>query len=485
MKDKLIQITFYLLLAALIATGMFFIVYNATWLVGDDSACIVHTGWGNYYSLSDYIIPKTGRFYPMAFMLYNVLPMLGLSSVAAHFTLHAVVFALMLLCMCWVCRKSMSSAKMSIWDYIILLSIVAFCWARSYRYFLSTEWSIWIDYILVIIWALSTYYVHEKQSITAAIVGLMAITYFNYCLEVNSAISFVYGFAGLLFLRKSSSKLEKIYYIGSILTAIIYFVLYYFLVYAHIGDNIYDASHGENLALWQVVLKMFIAQKPFWIGLVILGVRGWQIIKHKANYEWWDALILSGFAYAGGCAVMHLHHTVYYWTAALCMLPAIVHYLYNWVGNKWTAIIMLVMALVMCHKLPKVISENQADREASVQLQQILKAHIEAGDNVYYYAPYAESDGSNAYEWRQQKEDCLPAYIGDFLNNKKYPLEVVTEYSGTPGVYILPKENEALAPGANDQLIQQGDVIFKGGYGDLSIVIIERLLTCEWLRGGG
>ena len=473
MKDKVVQITFYVLFAALIATGMFFIVHNATWLVGDDSACITRTGWGIPYSLSDYTIPETGRFYPLAFIMYNILPMLGLSSVTAHFTLHAIVFALMLLCMCWVCRKSMSGEKTSAWMYVTLLAIAAICFARSYRYFLTTEWSLWVDYFLVVVWALCTYYVHEKQSIAAAIVGFGAITYFCYCLEVNSALPFSYGVLGLVLCLKKSTKLERGYYASMIATALFYFVLYFLLIYLHLGDDIYDASHGENIPLLVIAAKMFFAQKIFWVGIVLLSAKLWMIWKKNADFEWWDNLILAGFAYYAGCVVMHLHHTVYFWTAALCMIPAVVHYLHQWIGDKWTMVIMLVLTGIMCRKLPHVIKENQSDRRASVELQQIFVNEIKAGKQIYYYMPYAADDGSNPYEHRLQKYQCLPAYIGDAIGNHEYRIDAVESFSGAPGIYVLPEENEKLFPGYNDKIVSAGSTIFKGGYGNLTLVEVK------------
>ena len=473
MKDKVVQITFYVLLAALIATGMFFIIHNATWLVGDDSACIIRTGWEIPYSLSDYTIPESGRFYPLAFVMYNILPVLGLSSVKAHFALHAIVFSLMLLCMCWVSKKSMSEDKPTVRMYVTLLAVVAICFARSYRYFLTTEWSLWVDYFLVVVWALCTYYIHEKQSIVAAIIGFVAITYFCYCLEVNSALPFSYGVIGLVLCWKRSTKLEKAYYASMIATALLYFVLYYILIWLHLGDDIYDASHGVSMSIFEVALRMFFAQKIFWVGIVLLCPKLWMIWKKKADFEWWDNLILAGFAYAGGCVVMHLHHTVYYWTAALCMLPAVVHYLHQWIGEKWTMVIMLLLACIMCRKLPHVIKENQSDRKASVELQQIFVNEINAGKTIYYYMPYAEDDGSNPYEHRLQKYQCLPAYIGNAIGNHDYRFDAVESFSGTPGIYILPEENETLCPAYNDEIISAGTSIFSGGYGNLTLVEVE------------
>ena len=464
---------FYVLMAAMLAVGAFFIVHNAIWLVGDDAACIRQTGWSNYYSLSDYIIPETGRFYPLAFIQYDILPLLGLSSVTAHFSFHALVMALMVILICMICRFSMSSKNLSTWDYVSLLAIGAICMTRPYRYFLTTEWSLWIDYFSIVLWVFCTYFVHEKQSVIAAIGGFLAITYFSYCLEVNSAIPFAYGVVGLLMWKKST-RLEKGYYMSMVATAIIYFILYYLLVYAHLGDNLYDASHGEHLPIWLVAFKMVFAQKIVWLAMMILCVRAWIILRNKGSLIWWDNLMIAGFAYFFGCVVMHLHHTVYYWTAVLCMLPAVVYYLHKWIGDKWTMVVMLVLALMMCRRFPQVVKVNQSDRAKSWELRQVcIDEILKEEKNVYYFAPVTADTDNNEYEWRNQKHDCLPAYIGDAINDHQYTIITITEFENLPGIYILPCENEKLVPGANDVIIEAGKIVFKGGYGNLTLVEID------------
>lgn len=471
-KELIEKCIFYVFMVAMLAVGAYFIVHNAIWLVGDDSACISHTGWGNYYSLSDYIIPETGRFYPLAFMLYDVLLLLGLSSVTAHFYLHAIVMVLMVITICVICRFSLFSKNLSIWDYISLLAIGAICIARPYRYFLTTEWSIWIDYFTIVLWIFCTYFVHEKQSVTAAIGGFFAITYFSYCLEVNSAIPFCYGVIGLLMWKKST-RLEKGYYMSMIATAIIYLILYYILVYANLGDDIYDASHGENLPIWMVAFKVIFAQKIAWLAIVILCIKAWGMYHHKDSIEWWDNLMIAGFAYFFGCIIMHLHHTVYYWTAVLCMLPAVVYYLHKWLGDKWMMVIMLSLALVMCRRFPQVVNKNQSDRQKSIELRKVFVDQIQQGKDVYYYTPITSNTNNNEYEWRLQKQYCLPAYIGDAINNHQYTFSTITEFENYSGIYILPCENEKLKPGANDVIIEAGKMIFKGGYGNLTLLEID------------
>ncbi len=184
--------------------------------------------------------------------------------------------------------------------------------------------------------------------------------------------------------------------------------------------------------------------------------------------------MIAGFAYFFGCVVMHLHHTVYYWTAVLCILPAVVYYLHKWIGDKWTMVILIALVFIMCRRFPHVVKENQSDRIKSWELRQVFIDKIKVeGRNVYYYVPVAADVNNNEYEWRNQKHDCLPAYIGDAINNHQYTFTAITKFENLPGIYILPCENEKLVPGENDVIIEAGNIVFKGGYGNLTLVEID------------
>lgn len=471
-KRKVIQSIFYVLLISLLMIGAYFIILNATWLVGDDSACISHTSWGKFFTLSDYTIPETGRFYPLAFIAYNILPLLGFTSVNAHFNFLAIAMSIMVGLMVYVCKLSIGTKSLTVYSYITLFLIAMIGMVRPYQYFLTTEYSLYIDYISIILWTLCTYYVHEKQSIIASVCGFVVITYFCYCLEVNPIIPCCYGIIGL-FNWKNSTQLEKYYFLSMIITTIIYFTLYLFFVYLNIGDNIYDSSHGADISIWAVALRMLYAQKFFLIGIIILLIRFFCFIKRRYPFLWWDNLLLTGFAYYSGCVIIHLHHTVYYWTAVLCMLPAIIYYLDKWIGSKWLMVAILFLSVIMCRTFYNKVQSNQEYRLKSVELQEIFKKEIKLGKQIYYFNPEVKDKNNNFYQWRKQKQECLPVYIGNAVNNHKYSLKIISKFEQLPGIYILPYENNELIPNVNDDILNKGNIVFKGGYGNLTLVEIK------------
>ena len=94
MNTKLIKGCFYGIVAILTGILAFLIIYNAGWIIGDDAIVIRHTGWGHFFNPADTVTPSAGRFYPLAYVIYNILPIFQLYSVNAHFALHTLVFIL-------------------------------------------------------------------------------------------------------------------------------------------------------------------------------------------------------------------------------------------------------------------------------------------------------------------------------------------------------------------------------------------------------
>ena len=248
MNTKLIKGCFYGIVAILTGILAFLIIYNAGWIIGDDAIVIRHTGWGHFFNPADTVTPSAGRFYPLAYVIYNILPIFQLYSVNAHFALHTLVFILFSAVSFWAAYKAIDAKQLAWQDYILVLSAGLVCIARAYCNFLDAYSTIWVDYTLVMIWALCSYYVHKNQSLTAMIVGLLSVTWLTYCLETNFVFPLAYGIIGLLFMWKNSTKLEKAYHWSLVGVGVIFLLLYFFICFLHI-EEAYDGAHGSEVTI--------------------------------------------------------------------------------------------------------------------------------------------------------------------------------------------------------------------------------------------
>jgi hypothetical protein len=119
---RFIKVTSWCVLFAFIAICAYYAVLNAAWLIGDDAMVIKHTGIGKLFYPSEYIWPESGRFFPFAYLMYNILPIFfdGWISPQIIYSFHSICFSVgMLLCMFLLIRVQNDNHDM--WKYAIAL----------------------------------------------------------------------------------------------------------------------------------------------------------------------------------------------------------------------------------------------------------------------------------------------------------------------------------------------------------------------------
>lgn len=475
MKEKIWKVSFYGIAAILTGILAFFIMYNAGWIIGDDAIIISHTGWGHFFNPADTVKPSAGRFFPFAYVAYNILPIIGLTSVNAHFALHTLVFIIFSVVSFWAAYKAID-VTLSTWqDYLLVISAGMVCVARAYNNFLDAYSSVWVDYFLVMLWALCCYYVHERQSLVAMIIGLLSVTWLTYCLETNFVFPLAYGIAGLLFIRENATKLEKAYHWSLISVGVIFLLLYFFICYLHI-EEAYDGSHGVESTIIGNAIKMFIAQKILWVVLFLVVLRAYHIVIKKDEFEFWDTMLLTGCAYCCGCAVLKLNWVLYYSLASLFMIPAIIHYLHKYFGSKWAWVLMLALALFTFRKVPSYIKENQHDRLSTEEIIEILESNYNKGNAIYWYAPEDSREWCFDLDQRTWYYNCLQTQFGWQIGDEDYNLLQIKTFVGEPGIYVLPRENNKLFPDINECIISASEVLANDKKSGFTIVEIKDAL---------
>lgn len=237
------------------------------------------------------------------------------------------------------------------------------------------------------------------------------------------------------------------------------------------GSDVYDASHGSTDNLLVNAIKMFVAQKFLWVAFIIICFRSYKIFRGQTSYEWWDSLLLAGFGFYLGCGIMHLNHTVYFWTASICVTPAIVHYLQEYIGDKWTALAFVVLALIMCRKIPVVITDYNNERVSAKELWNVVEEQYEQNKVFYFYAPLSNDTISNNYQWRELCETRLGTLIAYKVHDNLFRFVRETQFDGSRGCWVLPNENDLLIPKSNSIVSSNGEILYSGN--GVSIVDIK------------
>lgn len=458
MNEKLTRWVFYFCAISVVVTLVFFILYKAEWLIGDDAIIIKQTAWGHRIDPANTVWPSSGRFFPLAYIVFNVIWLFGLTSVNAHFILVALFFISSSILIMILGSKSIFGENF-ILRYITVFAYLMICIQRIYSNYLDLYSTFWFDYFLVILFGVCCCYVHSKQSFVYSLLGFCSVTILCYCIEVGFIIPIIYGSAGLLFSWRKISKIEKMYLWSLVGTALVFLIIYFVKIFPYI-ETAYSGDHGENLSFVENALKQLMAQKVLLLGLIIFCVRFYRICYRKEEYEFWDSIILAGFGYCLGCAVLKLNWVLYYSLASIFILPAIANYLVKYIGNKWAAIVLVCLAVFMCRKMPQVVKDNQQARINTSTLMNIISQEYSDGKTFYYYEPSDNRPWCFDLEFRQFIKSSLQTQIGWQVKNEDFKFVSAESFSGLHGIYILPIENDKLFPGKNDSIASRGHIIW-------------------------
>lgn len=439
-----LKYVFWAIWALVVGTGAFFIVSHAQWCIGDDAIIMNHTGSGIPFSPSDTILPGLGRFYPFAYLAYDILLPFsnGYLSASAHYWIHLVWFIVLSLSTAWL-FLSMFESQPPVWKYSLSLFSTFVIVFRLYPDFLNVFSSIWGSYTLLGLFVYLCWMFHTKRKAVYAILALVVICYAQFCLECEFVIPLSMGVGGLLFLRKEYKK-DSWFFWALAGIGLLYLALYGTLVFPQI-KHAYDGAHGSGVSLVSNAVRMFIGNKLVILAVVTVVVRVVDWIRHRWDYTFFDNLLLTGLAITFACYVLRLNWTMYYNLGAILVFPAIVHYGLKYVKSPLTLIILVALLGLYGHKLPRVIRSNQSKRmTTAIQMESLVQSYRE-GKTLYWYCP--EAPYSKDAEQRTWKESSLCSYIQWMLRDPSFDFEIRDRFQAdASGIWLECRENDLLAP---------------------------------------
>lgn len=356
----------------------FFIVHNAQWLIGDDAIIIKKTGSGIPFSIFDTVSPSSGRYYPLAYYAYNILILFnnGVVSVQQHYILVALGFSFFSIFI-FLLNKEIFK-KYTVKKYIT--NSLAFLFSfmiiqRAYTTFSYVFSTIWIDYLLLIVFMFFSYQFYNSQKYIFAIIAILSILYCVFCIETIFILPMSFGILPLLFSFNNLTKKEKWFNISLISVGLFFLISYYFVVYIHI-TKAYDGSHGAEISLFQNAINMLMNQKLLLVALLVFALRLYFIFIKKEKYDkFYDTMLLTGFAYTLGCFVLGLNWGMYYMISVLFVSFPILYYFNKYFEMKYLIVIILILSIFHIRNFPKNITTVQKDRIETKGLIETLKVY--------------------------------------------------------------------------------------------------------------
>ena len=171
-------------------------------------------------------------------------------------------------------------------------------------------------FLPIFLW--STCKFNETEKWFYGVVSLLVINYINYCYETVFVIPLAMGACSLLFNFKKLSKNKRLFNWLLVSSGLVFLFIYAIIVLPH-ASNFYRIHH-DIVFLLQNAFKIFLAQKIYWIALVMLVFRVVEILKWKSDYTFYDSVLLAAFAYACGAAFLGLDFSYYYNTKDVLLI---------------------------------------------------------------------------------------------------------------------------------------------------------------------
>ena len=411
------SIQFYLptiLYAFVVVILAFFIVFNANFMFGDQAQFLTTTALGHYLPISRYIIPELGRFFPLGITDYNILLLFcNTPSATAHYAINLICFlitAILLFLLCMNILKDYGN-----WSPTIAAITSLFLLSRVYSLFLDLIFPERLMTLMIIAFVFFAWRFWQTEHMGHLLAALFATTYCTYCKEPMFGALLVFC-TTMLCLQRNLSVRKKLFLLLILVNSFIYILLYYLLVYRHIGTA-YDGSHGET-NIWNTYFHMIYSQKNLLIAIPLLIYRIYAlVVKNDRNNLFFDGLIFSGFAYFGACLLLGLNFTYYYFPAVCLITPAILYFLSYYVKPHWTLSVLSLLFIFYFAKLPKAIMDSQISRRTTYAKVENLVTDYKNGYEIVWQE-CAEEDYENILcHWRKAS---LLAYFNYITKDEQY-----------------------------------------------------------------
>lgn len=405
----------------------YYILKDANWVLGDDAQQYIFTGMGKYMPLNTYSFGQNGitmgRLAPFAHMEYNIVPLLGMRSALAHYSINAILFVAYVLLSMSFCREVMlyrfgrNNMLLSALAFMILycasqavfgvlevfshqfqftlLALVAFLFARYYR--TGGKWNLYLSVPVVL--------------------------YMTFSSETNFILFITVGVA-IMILDYHNMTIRK-YGIFLIFAAFSYIIAYIVFALPNKG-SFYEPIPSSGSFL----VHVFVWLPEVVVLFVFVAYRLWRVfIKKEQSCVPSDALLAGGGMMTLAFLVLGLRLDYYYMYTSFYILPTLVIEFQRLLENN-KRIFVIVSAVLLCffirplHLFPYIIkNDQQVRREDIADVKNVIR-YIGNNCNTIYFLKAQIPDGDFANNFHIAKSGFIKYYIS-FVNEHQAKAEDV------------------------------------------------------------
>ena len=263
-----------------------------------------------------------------------------------------------------------------------------------------------------------------KQKAVYLIIAIIIENFAIYRGETAFVTPLAMGTCAMLFQRASLTKKEKCFHLLLIISALSFLAIYAFSVLPYV-EQAYDGAHGQDVSIWENAFNILLAQKILLLAIPFFIYRVYLVVSRKSPYTFFDNLLLTAAAVCCGGFLLKLNWTLYYNSAALFSLVAIIYYLSTLWNEKKTFILVFALALFYSRKIPSSINDNQQKRiEQPSMIAKVLK--VIDDQTMVWYDPYVSE---SQHDISRLKKNWLSTYFAWTMMNTDYKMESVKDIS--------------------------------------------------------
>ena len=453
------------LLVSVIGTYIFFILFHAEWLIGDDAFMLRRTAFGIPFKLSESIQPTVGFLRPFDYLHENIVLLFhpGMHNAFEHYIINAVSFLLCMGALVGVLWKTVEPKDVA--DYAIVVFGTILVASRLIGVYINIFGPIFgvYTYHMLALFFLCLFLKNDR--LWAMLLSLWCWCYSMLIYENVCVVLGCMGVFPLVFAFKRLTKSQMAYCFSLVGLAVAFLLAYLFVVYLPTeGKMYYDPSHHTGVGVLENAVNVLKGQKFIWLAALVWMWRQIQLIRKKSEYHiLYDTLLWAAGGSVMSALILGLNWTMYYYDAIILSLPAIVHFFISTdkkYGKYMALCIALIFALWHSYKVPATISRNQKARVTTNYHMNLIAGKAREGWSVVWYDD--ERLGSQKEIKKEFKKETAKNYLQYLLEDRDWDYN---KELGDKTIAIYPLENHRPDFGQGDGIIS---------FGGLSYCIIDR-----------
>lgn len=464
------------LLLGVIIVVLFFINYNADWILGDDIEWLVSTAIGKIEPMSRHAFAN-GRLFPLGHYDFNILTLIpGGHTAKAHYiylSLWFVVYAFFMIKLLFDISDSLFGGKRCIAAFTFLFFFFGSNTIHVFLNLIFSEKS--IITLLTVIMFLMYRYEKTHKAILLLVASLLAV-WTTYCKETVFVIFLIMGLMYIYYSR-SKNKIQKYFGVFLVLNSIVFLCIYY--LFKESGST-YTVAPNK-----QLYYTLFLFSPHVYLSFLIVIWRLWGVVVKKRPVAlFFDATLLSAVAYSSAFLTLQYSYDYYYLPSLVLSIPTYLLLIGEIVTKKRNNVTQMSVLLFLCmvfirplHLFPYLIKNNQNRRKTEMNAVRMSLPSVGKEGEIYFVdTKFPHKDFSyNANIWKKQ---VIPTFLGYELKRTVF-VESVSVYNALNCDYVfLTREEESHL---NSKEKRHIDLHFKKviKLGDLECFLLQNNKQCK------